>query len=181
MTAPGKASRLVIGALAGLTATTAMTAVMRRLYGKLPAEERYPLPPREITERIAPEEAGDEALRDVSLLTHFGYGAATGALMAVSGTQNRQATGAAIGTGIWALSYFGWVPGLGILKSADRHPVRRSALMICAHLVWGAVTHWSIREISAARETMLADGPLRDAPQPLAPRSRPTKEIRNEC
>lgn len=170
MSTRGLTSRLVIGALAGLTATTVMTAVMRRLHEKLPGEERYPLPPREITERIAPEEMEDEVLRDVSLLAHYGYGAATGALMAISGTQNRQATGAAIGTGIWALSYFGWVPGLGILKPASRHPVRRNALMICAHLVWGAVTHCSIREISAARETMLANGPLRDAPQPPAPR-----------
>ena len=64
MTARGTMSRLMIGALAGITATTVMTATMRRLHSKLPDEEKYPLPPREITERIAPEETGDEALRD---------------------------------------------------------------------------------------------------------------------
>ena len=53
-------SRLIIGALAGLTATTAMTAAMRRLHRQLPARERYPLPPREITERLAPRVAGEE-------------------------------------------------------------------------------------------------------------------------
>jgi hypothetical protein len=52
MTSPRLSSRLVLGGLAGITATTAMTAVMRRLHRKLPGAERYPLPPREITERI---------------------------------------------------------------------------------------------------------------------------------
>src|SRR5690606_40312752 len=105
-----------------------------------------------------------------SLLAHFGYGAATGALMALSKPPNRKGTGAAIGVAIWALSYFGWVPGSGILKPANRHHLRRNALMIAAHLVWGSVTRWSIRELSAAHETILADGPLRDAPpQPTPP------------
>lgn len=166
MTVPRLSSRFVIGALAGLTATTFMTAAMRRLHGNLPVAERYPLPPREITERLAPEAAGEGALRDASLLAHFGYGAATGALIAGAGTRKGDAAGAALGVGIWALSYFGWVPGFRILEPADEHPPRRNALMIGAHLVWGAVTTWTIRELTAARRTMLANGPLRDAPVP---------------
>ena len=156
-------SRLIIGALAGLTATTAMTAAMRRLHRQLPAMERYPLPPREITERLAPRVAGEDGLRDASLLAHFGYGAGTGALIAAAGTKRTDVAGAALGAGVWALSYFGWVPGLGILAPASDHPARRNALMIGVHLVWGAVTSWTIRELAAARETMLADGPLHDA------------------
>jgi hypothetical protein len=31
------------------------------------------------------------------------------------------------------------MPGLGVLSPATEHPVRRSALMIFAHLVWGLV------------------------------------------
>jgi hypothetical protein len=47
---------LAFGALAGLSATMAMTAAMRALFKWLPSHERYPLPPRELTERILPLE-----------------------------------------------------------------------------------------------------------------------------
>lgn len=162
MSEPRLSSRLILGALAGLTATTAMTAVMRRLHRELADGERYPLPPREITERLHPS-AAEKNLRDESLVAHFAYGAATGALIASAGTRRSEVTGAMLGAGVWAASYFGWVPAFGILKPAIAHPVRRNALMIAAHLVWGAATSWHIRELAAARDTILADGALHDA------------------
>jgi len=161
---PRFSSRLLLGALAGLTATTVMTAMMRRLHAKLPEEERYPLPPREITERISATAVNENDLRDRSLAAHFVYGAMAGALIAATGTKHRNAAGAAMGAGVWIGSYFGWVPASDILKRADKHPLRRNALMIRVHLVWGAVTTWAIRELAAARETIVAEGPLRDAP-----------------
>ena len=164
MKEPRLSSRLIVGALAGLTATTFMTAAMRRLHAKLPATERYPLPPREITERLAPEGMGEARLQDVSLLAHFSYGAATGALIAATGTRKGDTTGAALGVGIWAASYFGWVPAFRILAPADEHSPRRNMLMIGAHLVWGAFTSWTIRELTSARRSMLTNGPLRGAP-----------------
>ncbi len=42
--------------------------------------------------------------------------------------------------------------------------------MIGVHLVWGAATAAAIRELRLARETILEDGPDRDAP---VPRRRP--------
>lgn len=180
MSAQHLSGRLLIGALAGLTATTIMTAAMRRMHAKLPDTERYPLPPREITERVAPTSTPDQNLRDGSLLAHFGYGAVTGALMAVRNGGKRAGSGAVIGTLVWALSYFGWVPGLHILKPATQHPLRRNALMIGAHLVWGVATHWSIRELTYARDTMLAAGPLRDARSHRDSMGETGKEVRNE-
>ena len=41
-------TRLLIGGIAGIVGTLAMTAAMRRLHRRLPEEERYPLTPREI-------------------------------------------------------------------------------------------------------------------------------------
>jgi len=164
MKEPPLSSRLIVGALAGLTATSFMTAAMRRLHTRLPAIDRYPLPPREITERLAPEGMREAGSRDASLLAHFGYEAATGALIAAAGTRKSDVTGAALGLGIWAASYFGWVPAFGILAPADEHPPQRNALMIGVHLVWGALTSWTIRELTSARRSMLAGGPLRDAP-----------------
>jgi len=157
-------SRLLIGALAGLTATTMMTVAMRRLHARLPKEERYPLPPREITERLSPDNPADDSLRDRSLAAHFAYGAATGALIGIAGTRTRVSFGALSGAGVWAASYLGLAPALDVLRPVNEHPGRRSALMIGAHLVWGTVAAWTMKELTVARETILADGPLHDAP-----------------
>jgi hypothetical protein len=140
-------SHWLIGSLAGLTATVPMTAVMEVLHRQLPADERYPLPPRQVTMRLA-EEAGvedhlDESERTgLTLLNHFGYGAATGALYGLLPRVNAVPPvvgGIAYGLAVWAGSYLGLLPALGILSPATRHPARRNALMIAAHVVWGAV------------------------------------------
>ena len=44
---------VVIGAIAGIVATTAMTLSMAAMFRRLDRPERYPLPPRELTERTA--------------------------------------------------------------------------------------------------------------------------------
>ena len=36
--------------------------------------------------------------------------------------------------------------------------------MLAAHVVWGVTTAKAMRELVAARETILAEGPDRDAP-----------------
>ena len=168
MNEPRMSSRILIGALAGLTASAAMTAAMRGLHARLPREERYPLPPREIVERFSPDVTREDNLRDLSLAAHFAYGAASGALLASTGTRHGEAAGVLFGLGVWAASYFGWVPLLGVLRPATGHPMRRNALMIGAHLVWGAATSRTIRELAAARATIVASGPPKDAPE--APR-----------
>lgn len=156
-------SRLLLGAIAGAAATVAMTAAMNRLHRRLPADERYPLPPREITERLMPRPADDDAIKDIATAAHHGYGAVTGAIIAAAAPNVGLAGGAAAGIGVWAASYFGWIPAAAILKPAHRHPAYRNALMIAAHVVWGAVTAASIRELDAARSTTLRAGPIRDA------------------
>ena len=109
---------LVFGALAGLVATMAMTATMRRLHRLLPADEQYPLPPREIVDRIVGVDH-EVAARTATTLSHFGFGAAAGALFALPAAQ--RLGGAIYGTGVWAVSYFGWIPVLGILAPATPH------------------------------------------------------------
>jgi hypothetical protein len=168
------ATNVLLGALAGTIATIAMTAAMRRLHRRLPKDERYPLPPREITETVA--RRGDvvpseEALRDAALTAHFAYGAATGALYALLPRRNSVPFGAAYGLLVWAASYCGWVPAARILRPPTEHPARRNALMITAHLIWGAATAWTTNELRAARSTILRNGPLKDkvAPSPDLP------------
>lgn len=155
--------RLLVGTLAGALATVPMTAVMLGLHRRLPAEERYPLPPREITQVMALKaglhrEVAPQLTR-LSLIAHFGYGAATGALYAqfLHRSKSPLVAGSAYGIVIWAVSYLGWLPAAGILQPANRHPNRRNAMMIAAHLVWGASL--------AVLERHLAAGP----PAPAAP------------
>ena len=156
-------SRLVIGAVAGIVGTMAMTAAMRRLHARLPAEERYPLTPREIVDAAAAPP--EEPARDITTAAHFVYGAACGALLAAADPKPAKRTGAAAGAAIWLASYMGWIPALNLLKPATGHPARRNALMIAVHLVWGAATAAAMRELAEARETIFAGGEDRDVPK----------------
>jgi hypothetical protein len=161
-------NKLAYGMIAGIAATVGMTAAMRRMHARLPSPERYPLPPREIVGRAGGRSAGAEA----AMLAHFGYGALTGGLFALQGRRSL-AAGVLYGAGVWAGSYFGWVPLARILEPADRHPMRRNALMIAAHVLWGALLAAGLREIEAARQ-----GAFRRPPgQPLA--DSPTGNFRS--
>jgi hypothetical protein len=56
----------------------------------------------------------------------------------------------AFGVAVWLLSYMGWLPAIGLFGPATRDTQGRSALMVAAHLVWGAalgglVDRWSPR------------------------------------
>ena len=165
------ATRLLIGGIAGFVGTMAMTSAMRRMHRRLPAEERYPLTPREIIDSGASQLGAPLAegpAKDVTLAAHFAYGALTGAMLAAMNPDPKKKTGAAYGAAVWLASYMGWIPAVGTLKPATKHPARRNALMIVAHLVWGASTAAAIRELRLARETILADGPDRDAPRQIS-------------
>ena len=161
-------TRLLIGGIAGFVGTMAMTAAMRRMHARLPAKERYPLTPREIVDSGAQQlgvPLASEAAKDVTTAAHFAYGAACGALIATLNPDPGKKTGAAAGVAVWLASYLGWIPAVGTLEPATRHPARRNALMIAAHLVWGSATAAAMRELKLARGTILDDGPDRDAPR----------------
>jgi uncharacterized membrane protein YagU involved in acid resistance len=140
-------STLSDGALAGLGAAIPMTLAMEVMHRGLPAHERYPLPPREITEelitRAGLQEQVDEAeYVELSLLSHFCYAAAAGAIYATLArnyTPPPLRAGITFGLGLWAISYLGWLPAAGILRPATQHPPRRTAVMLTAHVVWGSV------------------------------------------
>ncbi len=161
-------SRLLIGAIAGFVGTLAMSSAMARAHRRLPEEERYPLTPREIIDSSADQvglQLGNEAAKDATLAAHFAYGAACGALIAAASPRISENKGAAAGVAVWLASYLGWIPGVGILKPATDHPLRRNLLMIGSHLVWGATTARAMRELTLARETIVEAGPDKDVPR----------------
>lgn len=150
-------NRILLGALAGLAATAPMTLAMKLMHEGLPREEQYPLPPRQVTEGIA-EKAGvnehldEEERKAATWVSHFAYGASCGALYgALAGERldrHPVVAGAGFGVAVWAVSYLGWLPAAGILSPATKHPARRNALMIAAHLVWGATAGVVLERLS---------------------------------
>ena len=160
-------SRLLIGGIAGFVGTMAMTGAMRRMRRRLPPKEDYPLPPREIVDSAAKQSGirlPTEVAKDVSTAAHFAYGAAVGAVIGALNPEPSKKSGALAGAAVWLASYMGWIPAVGILEPATKHPARRNGLMIAAHLVWGWSTAAAMRELVAARETIVGTGPDKDAP-----------------
>lgn len=136
----------IAGANAGFLATLPMTVAMEGMFQELPFSERYPLPPRQITQELARKLGLDGELTEqqhqaLSLVSHFGYGAAMGGIygLATGQTVPRGAvSGMLFGLGVWGASYLGLLPAVQLLPPATEHPAHRNALMILAHLVWGA-------------------------------------------
>ena len=151
--------KLLSGAVAGFIGTAPMTACMVIGWQLLPAHEKYPLPPRqivsELTERLEIEdELSEGQLVAASLLSHFGYGALFGSLYGRLETRIAllpSIKGMLAGLALWIGSYLGWLPALGILPPATRHPWRRNLLMIVAHMVWGLTTGMIIQKLESRR------------------------------
>ena len=152
-------SQLLSGALAGCIATAPMTASMELMYRLLPQHEQYPLPPSEITTEITDqagvrEDLDTEEHVGLTLVNHFAYGAAAGAIygpLAQRVPLPPALKGIAFGLVVWTVSYLGLLPAIGILRPATEHPARRNLLMILAHVVWGSVTGLVVQRLEGDR------------------------------
>jgi hypothetical protein len=137
--------RSLVGALGGISATGPMTIAMVWLHRCLPAAHRYSLPPREITVHLAKairvhRQLGPDARAMLTLINHFGYGAMVATLYALA--ESRVGVGVLVkgpifGAIVWLISYLGFLPAVGILEPATKHPPSRNALMLVVHLIWG--------------------------------------------
>lgn len=137
--------RALHGMVAGAVATVPMSAVM------LVAERLGAMgvqPPEQVTSEALGAAGADEVSEGerhgAASLAHVAFGAGGGAAFAVLHRRLRLpvpvvAQGVAFGLAVWAASYQGWMPALGILPPAsDDRPGRRRA-MIAAHVVYGGV------------------------------------------
>ena len=177
--------RLLSGFLAGMCATAPMTMVMVLVHRMLPGHEQAPLPPYQITMR-ATDHAGEgrrqneaqpqgdeqEAQERVGLaiVYHFGFGAGAGALyglLAKAIPASGVAGGVIYGLIVWSTSYLGVLPATGLYQEPEREPVRRHAMMIAAHLVWGSVLGLLFQKLTQGENASR-----------LAPRQHPTLPAR---
>lgn len=126
----------------------------------LPPDEQYALPPRQVTETLdadlgRPLPVAEGARIAATLLAHLGYGGAAGSTFTLVAPSRRDpgiVRGMAFGLGVWCVSYLGLLPALGLLSPATRHPRGRTALMVAAHVVWGASLALITGALGAARQ-----------------------------
>jgi hypothetical protein len=135
-------ARAVSGLASGAAATLPMTLAMLALRARIPREGFKTLPPRKITLNLLHRLGLARGLdrkdkRRLVGLSHFGYGAAAGALYGLIGFLPRRLPGPLYGLAVWAVSYLGAMPALSLYRRADRDPASRNKLMILSHVVWG--------------------------------------------
>lgn len=149
--------KLLRGAAAGAMATVPMSISMLIGWRLLPRREKYHLPPRLVTEEITrrigvKERIPEEGLIGLTIFSHFAYGAVFGASYALFEqrfTWHSSLKGVLAGLALWTGSYLGWLPAMGILTPATRHPWRRNLLMVVAHVIWGVTLGEILRKRTA--------------------------------
>jgi hypothetical protein len=129
----------------GAVATAAMSAVM---LAARKAGFMGKLPPEKITEtaldrlHVGRDEATEDAL---STVAHFAYGIGCGGLFGwlhaktTSADLSPAVKGVTFASFIWLVSYFGWVPALGIMPRPPRDRRGRPTSMLVAHWIFGGV------------------------------------------
>lgn len=136
---------VAVGGVCGVIATAAMT-------GEMWAAQRLGLirrlPPTVLTAAVlsavghAPRT--EERLNAATLVAHVGYGASCGGLFALLAARLRvplptSLQGVLYGSALWALSYAGWAPLLGLLPPPTRARRGRPLTLVPAHWVYGGV------------------------------------------
>jgi len=135
------------GVGAGVVATIAMSVPMLAAdkLGLMPEP-----PPEKITEDamtavgIEPADRTERQENALATVTHVAFGASCGVVFALVRRRLGMRApawlqGIPFGLGVWAVSYKGWVPALGILPPPEHDRPSRVRTMIAAHVVYGVV------------------------------------------
>jgi len=148
---------LARGATAGGVATLGMSAVMG-VAQQLGLMGRQP--PKHIVERsfqvvgARRTEARTDAAASVA---HLCFGVSVGAFYGWLHERLRLerwpvVAPLAFASGVWVVSYRGWIPAMGILPPPERDRPGRSLSMILAHLAYGLILGGAIRVGSASTD-----------------------------
>lgn len=135
------------GIWAGILATGPMTLALFSLQKRMPERQKSPLPPATLTNQITGSRSPD-----LTMISHFGYGIGTAliySLLTRKESQRPLMRGTLFGLGVWGASYFGWIPFFGFRARGTNLLLKRNAMMIFAHAVWGLAlgsAHAHLRE-----------------------------------
>lgn len=155
------------GALAGLAATTTMSASMLA-FQELGLMGR--MPPRLITERMLDfmgirRKTPRRARKALATLLHFAFGGVGGMIFEVAreafGKRVPRALALPYALGIYATSYAGWVPAIGAVPPPKLDRPGRQPAMVAAHLVFGATLALFAPRRTRRTEPARAEEPLR--------------------
>lgn len=155
-------SNTVAGAAAGMAATLPMTGAIALCQSRLPLSEQFAAPPPHQVAMDSAKALGFHSSLEpdervfLTILSHFGYGAAAGALYGLATPEDHASPalrGIGFGCAVWGGSYLGWLPAAGFRAAAHRMSLRRNLMMLGAHVVWGATLGilFSRRQRSHAR------------------------------
>lgn len=138
------------GAVAGIVGTVTMTVpiLVARRVGLLATP-----PPVEISANVAQRlpllpRPGQSGFPVVWVGGHLAYGAACGAVFAVGRRRlpvDPLPAGLLFGGAVWATSYLGVVPALGLYPDPGEDSRRRLLVMVVAHAVFGVTVALTIR------------------------------------
>ncbi|HEY6080043.1 MAG TPA: SDR family NAD(P)-dependent oxidoreductase [Polyangiaceae bacterium] len=146
--------RLLGGAAAGVFATAAMSLAM--LVAKRLGALGEPPPRRIVRKLLSPFTTNRNALDSVTLAGHFAFGGAAGCSFSMLPARwRRPSAGTLFGALVWAVSYVGVLPRLGLMPRPRYDRPGRPASMLAAHLVYGAalgaISRWMARDTSSLR------------------------------
>ena len=139
--------RLLAGLVGGALGSAAMSGFLRLMFPLLPDHDQYPLPPRRIAIRLVTKSGFEVPRREsdrplLTLSAHYAYGTTLGGvygLIAPRRPLTALAGSVPFALSVWAGSYLGWLPAVGLHPPATRESAQRNALMIAAHFVWVGV------------------------------------------
>ncbi len=148
-----KRSSVLTGALAGAVATVPMTLTLFGVAPFLPDVRAFPprMAVRMVTgkaglwQQLPPRQRGR-----LSWVSHFGYGALMGGMYApLAGKYGAGGVGSgmAFGLAVWAGSYLGVLPALGIRRPLQKSFRDDHVQLVAAHLVWGAALGWLAKRL----------------------------------
>jgi uncharacterized membrane protein YagU involved in acid resistance len=92
--------------------------------------------------KISDKRVEDSTLNVTTVITHLAYGTACGAAFGAKGEHLRRhpiLTGIGYGLAVWATSYEGWAPALGLHPPAHRDNPQRTTATLLSHIVYGVV------------------------------------------
>jgi hypothetical protein len=138
----GAALRMLTSSAAGVVASLPMLAVLAAI--KRPVE---PVPPRKVAMKTLsrfhlPRPKDRCTKKAVTLASHLGYGGLAGALYALLGrvaVRRPLSSGVLYALGVWAASYYGWIPAAGVQNPPHKRPWRENAALLAGHVSWGAL------------------------------------------
>jgi uncharacterized membrane protein YagU involved in acid resistance len=123
------------GLLGGAIATTTMTGVFSSfdLIGWVGQ-----LPPRQIMQRLLPDDTEPRQLNAATIVAHLAYGAALGGVFSLITRSPSTGRGALYGIAVCLANYEVGLPVAGIREPLHRDNPREIATLLIGHLVYGA-------------------------------------------